>query len=225
MLKFLKPFGSPEIKRYLCAKKMKDSMDEAKLNANYLKYLQRLERYGCYSERMVDEIGEKIKRAPFAMSDPMRGAYEGGMVDIVLNRLCLMAYDINEKAFGGPDPDNPQHPRLQANLSMLMRVLLLQHIGKAEMFVTNPDEWKLKKGYLYAFNEELSANLKLGERSLCICQRYGISVTDEEFEAIRSIDRDWEENHIIMASPLCVLTKMVNTLTGLELKNYPKNGK
>lgn len=191
-------------------------LDEAAINGNFMKYIQRLEKYNCYSQHMIDEIGEKIKYAPYARNDADRGAYAGGMVDIVLNRLCLLAYDINEKGLAG------YHTGLQVNLAMLMRVLLLQHIGKAELFVVQPEEWKIKKGYLYEFNDDLSANLRLGERSLCICQRYGITVTDEEFEAIRSIDRDWEENHIVMASPLCVITRMVNTLTTVELKHEKK---
>ena len=195
-------------------------MDEARLNANYLKYIQRLEKYNCYSQRMMDEIGEKIKRAPYALSDPMRGAYEGGMVDIVLNRLCRIAYDINEMALTGTDKDKPRHPRLAVNFSMLMRVLLLQHLAKAVMFIPSTDDWKIKKGYIYDFNDNLPGSMKLGERSLYLCQNYGIVLAEEEFEAMTSIDRDMEENKLIMTSTLCVLTKMVNTLTTIELKNY-----
>ena len=192
---------------------MKNALDETKINGNFVKYIQRLEKYNCYSQRMIDELGDKLKYAPYSLSEVERGAYPGGMVDVVMHTLCRMGYDINEKAL------SEGHPLIQVNLQMLMRVLLLQHIGKAELFVPQTEEWKIKKGYIYQFSEDLPSNLRLGERSLCICQRYGIVLAEEEFEAMRSIDRDWEENHIIMASPLCVLTRMINTLTNVELKH------
>lgn len=197
-------------------------MNEQRINANFLKFLQRMEKYDCYSQEMVDDIGDKIKLAPYSLREDGGGAYEGALVDIVLNKLCRMAYDINESAFGGEPDKKNQHPLLQVNLNMLMRVLLIQHLAKAEMFIPQPDEWKKRKGMLYEFDETLKSNLKLGERSLYLAQKYGIRLTDEEYEAVRIIDRDWDEKHIIMSSPLSAIVRIANVLTTIELKHEYK---
>ena len=51
-----------------------------------------------------------------------------------------------------------------------------------------------------------------------MCQHYGIKVNDEEYEAIRIIDKEWDDKHIIMSSPLCVITRVANIMTNIELK-------
>ena len=186
-------------------------MDESRINANFLKYISRLERYSCYSQQMMDEIGEKIKHAPYGLSADSGGAYDGALVDVVLNKLCRMGFDLNKGGLA-------EHPLMMVNTDMLMRVLLLQHIGKAVMFTPQTEEWTKKKGWVYDFDNTLKSNLKLGERSLYLCQHYDIKVTDEEYEAIRIIDKEWDDKHIIMSSPLCVITRVANIMTNIELK-------
>lgn len=194
-------------------------MTEEQLNANFIKYISRLKKYNCYSQEMIDEIGDALKRAPYCLTEEGGGAYEGGMIDIVLNRLCRLAYDLNTNGFGLTDKnDNIEHPKLMVNTEMLMRVLLLQHIGKSEMFIPQPEEWKRKKGWIYEFNDAFKSNLRLGERSLYLCQKYGIVLNDEEYEAIRIIDREWDEKHLIMSSPICAFVRICNLLTTIELK-------
>lgn len=186
-------------------------LSKEKQNANYLNFIKRLEKYGCYSEQMIDDLGDSIKTCSFAMNEDSGASYEGSLIDVVLNKLCKLAYDINEYALTG------KHNYLSVNFEMLMRVLLLQHIGKAQMFVDEEEAWKRKRGSKYKFNENLEANLKLGERSLYICQKYNIHLTEEEYEAIRIIDKD-DSKGDYYASPLALITKMVNTLTSTELK-------
>ena len=43
-------------------------MTEEKCNANFVKFIESLEKYGCYSEDMINDIGEKIKKAPYTTS-------------------------------------------------------------------------------------------------------------------------------------------------------------
>ncbi len=191
-------------------------LSKEKQNANYLNFIKRLEKYGCYSEQMIDDLGDSIKTCSFAMNEDSGASYEGSLIDVVLNKLCKLAYDINEYALTG------KHNCLSVNFEMLMRVLLLQHIGKAQMFVVENEAWKKKKGINYKFSDDLVANLKLGERSLFLCQKYGIFLTEEEYEAIRIIDKDDSKGDFYV-SPLALLAKMVNTLTSLELKKEWEN--
>lgn len=195
-------------------------ISQEKININYSRWIDRLKKYDCYSEKMIDEIGEKIKDASFALQESSGCAYQGAMLDMVLNSLCTLAYHINNDGLS-------KHSLLQVNMNMLMRVLLLQHIAKAEMFVLQEQQWKMKNGYLYDFNNKLSAILKCGERSIYLCMKYGIELTEEEYEAIRIIDKEEDKTNSYM-SPLCQMVKIVNQLATIEsrqnfLKNNNKN--
>lgn len=199
---------------------------EEKINANYLRWIKCLERYDCYSQSMINDIGDKIKNAPFTLHENMGGAYQGAMIDIVLNHLCTIATHINDNAFKGDVEDKTNHPNLFVNKNMLMKVLLLQHISKAEMFVYQTQQWKAKNGQFYDFNDTLNTKLKTGERSIFMCQKYGIELSEEEYEAMCIIDKN-EENGDIYSNSLTMLVKYVNKLTAIDIryKQIKKNNK
>jgi len=193
-------------------------LTQEKINTNFVQYVKRLEKYDCYSESLMNDLGEDIKNCSFSMNEDSGSAYQGSMVDVVLNVLCKIAYNINEKAF-------ENEPNLKVNMNMLMRVLLLQHIAKAQMFVPQRESWKLKKGFLYDFNDNLKAVLKLGERTIFLCQKYGIKLNEEEYEALRYIDKT-DDKTDYLASPLCILVKTANVLTAIECrKRYQSKNK
>lgn len=199
---------------------------EEKINANFLKWVNCLEKYNCFSQAMINDIGEKIKNAPFTLNENMGGAYQGAMIDIVLNHLCKIAIHINENAFKGFDENKTHHINLFVNKNMLMRILLLQHISKAEMFMTQTQQWKAKNGQFYEFSDTLNTKLKTGERSLFMCQKYGIELSEEEFEAMCIIDKT-DENGDIYSNSLSMLVKFVNKLTTIDIRNkqLKKNNK
>ena len=192
-----------------------------KINLNYITFCNKLKKYNCYSEQMINEIGEQLKDCSFSMNDDSGSAYQGSMIDIVLNHLCSVAYNINEVVFGPTGKFNS----MRVNPDMLMRVLLLQHIAKAEMFVNTRDTWKVKKGMLYEFNTNLKASLKLGERSLYLCQKYGIELTEEEYEAIRIIDKSEDDKIVFYINPLCSIVKMANQFVAVEMRQKYINNK
>ena len=192
-----------------------------KINLNYITFCNKLKKYNCYSEQMINEIGEQLKDCSFSMNDDSGSAYQGSMIDIVLNHLCSVAYNINEVVFGPTGKFNS----MRVNPDMLMRVLLLQHIAKAEMFVNTRDTWKVKKGMLYEFNTNLKASLKLGERSLYLCQKYGIELAEEEYEAIRIIDKSEDDKIMFYINPLCSIVKMANQFVSVEMRQKYINNK
>ena len=192
-----------------------------KINLNYITFCNKLKKYNCYSEQMINEIGGQLKDCSFSMNDDSGSAYQGSMIDIVLNHLCSVAYNINEVVFGPTGKFNS----IRVNPDMLMRVLLLQDIAKAEMFVNTRDTWKVKKGILYEFNTNLKASLKLGERSLYLCQKYGIELAEEEYEAIRIIDKSEDDKIMFYINPLCSIVKMANQFVAVEMRQKYINNK
>ena len=110
-----------------------------------------------------------------------------------------------------------KHPFLSVNMDMLMRVLLLQHISKAELYIPQTENWKKNKGFLYDFNGEIESQLKLGERSAFLCMKHGIKLSELEFEAMTIIDKD-EKSFNSHQTPLVILVKMINQLVAIELQ-------
>lgn len=192
-------------------------LTQEKINANYLKFVNYLQKYNCYSEDMMRDLGEKIKMAPYSMERDMGGAYDGAMVEVTLNTLCRIGVEINSNAMGTNGGDKVQHPYLAVNQNMLMRVLLLLNIAKAEMFVPNKSEWHKKNlGRMYEFAEN-KTKLKLGARSLYLCQKYGIQLEEEEFEAFLTIDNP-DDTGERFQSPLYTMVKAAKMFTIVELR-------
>jgi hypothetical protein len=197
------------------------NITEEKINRNYLLWIEYLKKYNCYSDELINDYGEAIKLASFAMNETSGGAYQGSLLDIVLSNLCVIASHINENAFGINDKGKIKHPFLQTDKHSLMKVLLLQHISKAEMFVPSNEQWKINKGMLYEFNPSLQTALKLGERSVFLCMKYNIHLTEEEYEAMKICDKDEEKNNSFI-TPLAEIVKIANQLTAIEIYNKNK---
>lgn len=192
-------------------------LNQEKINANFVAYVKRLEKYGCYSEEMMKDLGDEIKNASFGMKDDSGCAYRGALIDVVLNHLCKTAYAINETALN-------TNATLKVNLDKLMKVLLLQHIAKSQMYVAQTDSWRVNKlGEIYQFNDRLACNMKNGERSVYLCQKYGINIEEDEYEAIRIIDKESDDKSLYHVSPLAMMVLAVNQLTWVELRKEWEN--
>lgn len=198
---------------------------EEKINSNYILWIERLKKYNCYSDEMINEIGNKIKLASFSLCTTTGSAYCGSMINTVLNHLCTIAYHINEDAFGFNTKQKDKHPFLKVNSDSLMRVLLLQHISKAELFVPQSEQWKINKGYPFEFNGELLSSLKTGERSIFLCQKYGVKLKEEEYEAMRIIDKEEDFKNNSYANPLSTIVRIANQFVAIETyrKSIVKN--
>ena len=198
------------------------TLTEEKINKNYLLWIEQLKKYNCYSEELIEDYGDKIKIASFSLNDISGSAYQGSLLDVVLYNLCAIANHINEKAFGMNNKGKVQHNHLYVNKSNLFKVLLLQHISKSEMFVPVTEQWKINKGIFYEFNPNLMTSMKLGERSLFICSIYGIQFTEEEYAAMKVLDKDEDKTNSFI-TPLEQLVKISNQLTAIETYQRNKN--
>lgn len=200
-------------------------LTEEKRNLNFVLWTKKLKDYNCYSESLINELGEKLKNASFNMNEANGGCYEGSLIEVILNNLCTLGYHINELAFGLNDKGKRNHPFLNVNTEMIMRVLLLQHISKAEYFITQTENWKKNKGYLFDFNGELETQLKMGERSAFLCMKHGIQLSEIEFEAMTIVDKD-DKCFNSHQNQLVVLVKTINQLVEVELqRKYDYNKK
>lgn len=176
-------------------------LTEEQLNVNLLLYKKKLE--GAINQDLsplFNEIGDKLKRASFSLKEESGLAFEGSLIFVVLKQLTTLAVKINEL----------QEPSYQVDKNTLVKVCLLQHLYKCIMFVKTTEEWRIKKGEIFTFNN-LNTPLKGSLLTMFLCFKYDIKLTEEEIEAISSLDRD-DEQIRYRSSPLSTLVRCVNDL-------------
>lgn len=191
---------------------------DVQITTNYARWLKRLEKYKCFSQKMIDEIGDKIRTATWAMNAESGAAYQGSLLNVVMNHLCDLAYSFNEVALTNTKTNTISHPFIKVSTDMLIRVLLLQHISKAELFIPQTETWKIKRGMLYTYNPDIETTLKIGERSLFLCQKYGIYLSEDEYDALRAIDKMDDASIGQYQTPLALMVKMANQFASMEMR-------
>lgn len=107
----------------------------------------------------------------------------------------------------------------------LLKVCLIQHLSKIEMYVPNDNQWEIdKRGMAYKF-AELDGCLKFGERSALNALNAGVKLTPIEYEAICSLDKDGEEakNRKYMVDILSMIVRQANELAyAIERERFNK---
>ena len=176
----------------------------------YIKYLTKLLGEDIVSN-LVAVLGEEnIKNASYATTSDTGLAFAGSYVDTVLS-LAEYASKINELLPLDKKTENAK----------IYKICLLSQIAKVQMFIPNNDDWQIKKqGKIYTF-ASLPGALRVGERSLLICNNAGIKFTEEEFEAMRIIDKVKEEDNYskYYSSALTVVIKQALEIINLINKN------
>ena len=171
---------------------------------NFWKRLSNIELGINFKE---EELKEALRTASGGLNDDTGISYPGGLITHI-NITLALADKIYETISSAP------FNVLNIDKNSLDKVLLLMHLSKIEMYKVNDNAWEVeKRGLNYKFNDELKGRLKFGERSILVCMEAQIPLTEEEFEAIRSIDRKSEGTGSDMyESNLSLIVRQVNEL-------------
>jgi len=130
----------------------------------------------------IETLKAQLKIASCALSDDTGCAYPGALI-VHINLITALATRIAKMISG----------TFNINTISLLRVCLLMHLSKIEMFEPNDNQWEIdKRGLNYKF-AETEGKLKFGERSILNAMNRGITLSAEEFEAIRCLDKENEE--------------------------------
>jgi len=182
-------------------------LSEKKFESAWKNFWNRLTNVGLNNNFEESDLKEQLKIASGALSEDTGIAYPGGLITHINITLALAdkLYETISQA-----PFNV----LNVDKSSLDKVLLLMHLSKIEMYKPNDNTWEIeKRGLNYKFNDELKGRLKFGERSILVCMDARIPLTEEEFEAVRSIDRKSEGTGSDMyESTLSLIVRQVNEL-------------
>lgn len=166
-------------------------------------WVEKLKEYDLYSEQLLNELGEKIKIAPFTMTLKQGAAFTGGLTYTIINKLCVTGIKLNQLM-------EETMPNLACDNRSLVRVLLIQHLSKSVMFEATNESWKVNRGEIYQFAPS-DVILKLGERTLSLCMQYDIKLSEHEIAALLACDKD--DSAIVYQTPLANIVKLANTLT------------
>lgn len=175
---------------------------------NYLLFKKKLEQIGIDTSLFDESIKSKLINATFSISNDS-ATYEGSLLETVLRVLTPNAIRINDLL--------PNELKVETNT--LIKISLLIHLSKCEMFMLNDNEWeveKMNKIFKYAPS---TVALKMGMKSLILAQNLGIKFSPTEIEAMTSLDRENDEQLKFFASPLSVVIKQANDLTLLIIRN------
>lgn len=178
------------------------SITKEKILKNLEKFKQTGIKYGVVNEELLDMLGDGFMNAPCSTSDKFYNAYDGGLISHILE-TTKQAVLINEEL-----PENKQVP-----LENLIRVSLLSQIGKANMFITQDNEWFIKnRGEYFKFNEE-RLTFKTGEASVFYALSSGIKLSEAEVFAIYNSDIDFTHRDLkTLGEKLASIIKIANLI-------------
>lgn len=162
------------------------------------------------TEKLIMILGgdEKVMNAPFANTVDTGFAYDGSLIEALLN-ITTYAVKINQLL-----PSNKQ-----TDLKSIVKVGLLHHIAKVEMYEPNHNSWEINnRGIIYSYTDVEGA-LRTGERSLWHACSAGIKFDALEFEAMRIMDKNNDDNYSkYYSSTLSTVIKQANEIVTLISK-------
>lgn len=154
------------------------SLTQEQILKNTKKYFQTAQDNNFMNDSLMTFLGESFIKAPATTMKSLHNAFEGGLVDHILNvtKFAIIFNDALPK-------------EMQVEKKSLLKVCFLHQIGKAHLYKPNPSEWHVKnQGKIYEFNEE-GISMRVGERSVLYAVQHGITLTDEEYAAILNFDK------------------------------------
>lgn len=161
-------------------------------------------------DEFFQDYGPKLKSAPFSTSEDYGGAYEGGLLITLYEKYLPFLFSFKDTLMGS-----------ELSYESALKVILFQHIAKAEYFTPTKEDWKRKKGIHYDFTDR-DTRLKCGEYSYLIASRYGLKLTDIEYEAFLSIDKKEPDSISMYSSELTSFIFFINNVVQRRLMKENK---
>lgn len=153
------------------------------------------------NDPFLNECRERLQNAAGGLSEDTGVAYPGGLLHHIVIQL-FYAKKLRELVKND----------VYVPMESVIKVCILMHLSKSDMFVPNDSDWEIKKGKVYKF-ADLEGKLKFGERSILLCMENGIKLTPSEFEAMRCIDNMNDTNvQKLFESPLSTIIREANEL-------------
>ena len=188
-------------------------LKEEEFNQEWITFRENFTKAGLDKFVNPDDLLTAMKQSAAGLSEDTGVAYPGGLL-VHINLLVPIAQRIAKMISG----------TFSVSDESVIKVCLLQHLSKIEMFIPNDNQWEIdKRGMNYKFNENLEGCLKFGERSAFNAISTGVPMTPIEYEAMRCMDKDSEEtrNGRWTANILTTIVRQANELAyAIEKKRW-----
>lgn len=182
-------------------------MTQEKILKNTKKYFETAEKYGFMTDKLMSFLGQEFVSAPASTATNLHNAFEGGLISHLL-LTTKYAVSINTSL--------PEHLRVE--MGSLVKVCLLHQIGKAKLYKVNNSKWHNDRGIKYEFNEDLTS-MRVGERSAIYALSNGVTLSEEEFQAIINHDKDDSDKQAKWHSNILgVILRQANEIAILDEK-------
>ena len=180
-----------------------------KINKNNQTFIEKNELYGILSKELLEYLGEDLLTAPASTMKSLHNAFPGGLIDHIL-KTTKYAIGINNLLPTG----------MEVEAQSIVKVCFLHQIGKTFLYKWCESEWhRNNQGKMYEFNEELTS-MKIGERSVYYSMKYGVKLSEEEYQAIVNYDKPEDDKQSKWyGSTLSTILKQANELAIIEEKN------
>lgn len=180
-----------------------------KILKNKQTFLEKNKLYGILNKELLDYLGEDLLTAPASTMTSLHNAFPGGLIDHVL-KTTKYAIGINKLL-----PES-----LSVDAQSIVKVCFLHQIGKTFLYKWCESEWhRTNQGKMYEFNEDITS-MKIGERSVYYAMKYGVTLSEEEYQAIVNYDKpDDDKQSKWYGSTLSTILKQANELAIIEEKN------
>ena len=179
-----------------------------KILKNKEKFNKTNETYNILPENLLEFLGEDLYSAPASNMESMYNSFPGGLIDYILS---VTKYGINLNDI------LPESQRVDKK--SLIKVCFLHQLGKVKLYKFCESEWHRKnQGKMYDFNEDL-VSMRGGERSAYYSLRYGVELSDEEYQSILNYDKtDDDKQSKWYGSTLSTILRLANELAIIECK-------
>jgi hypothetical protein len=179
------------------------------LEGNKKKFQETNLKYNIFTKELLEFLGEEIYISPASSSLNMIGCYPGGLLQHII-KGCRYAIKLNEIL-----PDELKQP-----VTTIVKVVFLCQIGK--VFTFRLRNGSGQNGKVYDFNDDI-IRLHIGERSAYYALKYGVQLTEEEYQAILNMDKDSDDKMArYFSTPLTQIIKNGFELAVMEEKNGKK---
>lgn len=176
---------------------------------NKKRFIDGLVKYVPNHDALLEELGDGVFEAAYNRFNFMNNSYAGGLVE---NALKVVSYAVKQNNMLTNKVD----------LNSLIKTCLIAELGLYNLYVKSTSDWHIKnQGKIYDWVDEKDTSLRLGERTVFLLQKCGVSLTKDEFTAIVNLNKPsddpntkWDRN---------MLSVILITATKLAIADQTKS--
>lgn len=179
-----------------------------KIEKNKKKLYSTNEKYKIFTKELLGFLGDGFIGAPASTMKSLHNAFPGGLIDHII-LTTKYGVDINLSL-----PEN-----IRVDVPSLIKVCFLHQIGKTFLYKLCESSWhRENQGKMYEFKDDM-VSMRVGERSAYYALKYGVELTEVEYQSIINYDKpDDDKQSKWHSSTLSTILKQANELAIIEEK-------